>query len=55
MTDQNASQVREKKVYTYQDLIKFSNNEIYSGFGEMRDSKKPTAAHFSFGTASRAA
>jgi len=25
----------EKKVYTYQDLIKFSNTEIYSAFGEM--------------------
>lgn len=24
---------QDKKVYTYQDLIKFSNTDIYSGFG----------------------
>jgi len=26
----------EKKVFTYQDLIKFSNTEIYSAFGEVK-------------------
>ena len=37
MTDPKATEKESKKVYTYQDLIKFSNTEIYSGFGEMRD------------------
>ena len=32
--DKEAKQ--EKKVYTYQDLIKFSNTDIYSGFGEVK-------------------
>lgn len=27
---------QEKKTYTYQDLIKFSNTDIYSGFGEIK-------------------
>lgn len=53
MADPNAAPKDEKKVYTYQDLVKFSNTEIYSGFGEMRESKKPSAPHFSFGTSKR--
>lgn len=40
-------------MYTYQDLIKFSNTEIYSAFGEMKESKKPSAPQFSFGTSTR--
>ncbi len=36
MAETKAPEKEEKKVYTYQDLIKFSNTEIYSGFGEMR-------------------
>lgn len=44
---------QEKKVYTYQDLIKFSNMDIYSGFGDVKDSTKPSAAKFSFGTSNR--
>jgi len=42
-----------KKVYTYQDLIKFNNTEIYSAFGEIHESKKPTAPQFSFGSSTR--
>lgn len=33
MADPKVQEKEEKKVYTYQDLIKFSNTEIYSGFG----------------------
>ena len=44
---------QEKKVYTYQDLIKFSNMDIYSGFGEVKESNKPSAPKFSFGTSTR--
>jgi hypothetical protein len=36
MTELKPEEVKEKKVYTYQDLIKFSNTEIYSAFGEMK-------------------
>ena len=32
--DKDAKQV--KKTYTYQDLIKFSNLDVYSGFGEVK-------------------
>lgn len=53
MADPKATEKEPKKVYTYQDLIKFSNTEIYSAFGEMRESKKPSAPHFSFGTSTR--
>lgn len=53
MAEQKSPEKEEKKVYTYQDLVKFSNTEIYSGFGEMRESKKSTAPHFSFGTSNR--
>jgi hypothetical protein len=55
MSDIKAPEKEEKKTYTYQDLIKFSNTEIYSAFGEMHESKKPTAPHFSFGTSTREA
>lgn len=44
---------QEKKVYTYQDLIKFSNLDIYSGFGDVKESLKPSAPKFSFGTSTR--
>ena len=44
---------QEKKVYTYEDLIKFSNTDIYSGFGEVKPSTKPSAPQFSFGTSRR--
>ena len=53
MADPKSPEKDDKKVYTYQDLIKFSNTEIYSGFGEMKESKKPSAPHFSFGTSTR--
>ena len=54
MTDPNREdKPTEAKVYTYQDLIKFSNTNIYSGFGEVRDSTKTSAPHFSFGTGTR--
>lgn len=43
----------EKKVYTYQDLIKFSNMDVYSSIGEVKDSKKPSAPKYSFGTSTR--
>lgn len=35
MTDNKSpeKEKEEKKVYNYQDLIKFSNTEIYSAFG----------------------
>ena len=48
-------QKEEKKVFTYQDLIKFSNTEIYSAFGDVKDSTKQTAPKFSFGTSTREA
>jgi hypothetical protein len=34
-------------------LIKFSNTEIYSAFGDMKESKKPSAPQFTFGTSTR--
>jgi hypothetical protein len=34
-------------------LIRFSNLDIYSGFGEPKDSKKPSAPKYSFGTSTR--
>lgn len=40
-------------MYSYQDLIKFSNMDIYSGFGEVKESIKPSAPKFSFGTSTR--
>lgn len=40
-------------MYTYEDLIKFSSLDIYSGFGEIRESKKKSAPKFSFGTGTR--
>lgn len=52
-TEVKSPEKEEKKVYTYQDLIKFSNTEIYSAFGEIKDSKKPSAPKFSFGTSTR--
>jgi hypothetical protein len=36
MAEVKTTEKEQKKVYTYQDLIKFSNTEIYSAFGEMR-------------------
>ena len=42
------------KIYTHQDLVKFSDPNLYSGFGNPKDSKKPSAPKFSFGTATRA-
>ena len=48
-------QKQEKKTYTYQDLIKFSNLDVYSGFGEVKESKKPSAPKYSFGTSKREA
>ena len=53
MSQVKAQEQKQKKVYTYQDLIKFSNTEIYSAFGEMKESKKNTAPQFSFGTSTR--
>ena len=53
MAEQKSPEKDEKKAYTYQDLIKFSNTEIYSAFGEMRESNKPSAPHFAFGTSTR--
>lgn len=44
---------QEKKTYTYQDLVKFSNLDVYSGFGEVKESNKPSAPKFSFGTSTR--
>lgn len=55
MTEKASPEKVEKKVYTYQDLIKFTNNDIYSGFGEVVDGTKPSAPQFSFGTGTRAA
>lgn len=46
---------KETKVYTYQDLIKFSGTEIYSAFGEIISSEKPSAPKYSFGTSVREA
>lgn len=43
-----------KQIYTYQDLAKFSDPNLYSAFGNVKDSKKPSAPKFSFGTATRA-
>lgn len=40
-------------MYTYEDLIKFSSLDIYSGLGEIRESKKKSAPKFSFGTGTR--
>jgi hypothetical protein len=53
MTEIKAQEEREKKAYTYEDLIKFSNTEIYSAFGDMRESKKASSPQFSFGTSTR--
>jgi len=50
---QEDKETKEKKVYTYQDLIKFSNINIYSGFGEIKESVKPSAPQYSFGTSTR--
>lgn len=55
MAEAKPQEDKEKKAYTYQDLIKFSNTEIYSAFGEMKESKKSTAPQFSFGTSTREA
>jgi hypothetical protein len=33
MAEAKPQEEKEKKAYTYQDLIKFSNTEIYSAFG----------------------
>ena len=55
MSDQVNQSEGAKKTYTYQDLVKFSNVNVYSGFGEVKDSKKPSAPKFSFGTSTRAA
>lgn len=40
-------------MYTYQDLIKFSNTNIYSAFGEVKESVRPSAPQYSFGTSTR--
>ena len=53
MNEDNEAAKQEKKVYTYEDLIKFSSLDIYSGFGEIRESKKRSAPKFSFGTGTR--
>ena len=53
MADQTEQKKEEQKTYTYQDLIKFSNTEIYSAFGDVKESKKPSAPKYSFGTSNR--
>lgn len=55
MADKLEPEKKEKKVYTYEDLIKFSNTDIYSSFGEVKPSTKPSAPQFSFGTSKRSA
>lgn len=46
---------QDQKVYSYEDLIKFTNTNIYSAFGDVKESTKPSAPNFSFGTSNRAA
>lgn len=55
MSEQINQSEHGKKTYTYQDLVKFSDINVYSGFGEVKVSQKPSAPKFSFGTATRAA
>lgn len=55
MAESKVPEPEVKKVYTYQDLIKFSNTEIYSAFGDIKNSMKPSAPKFSFGTSTREA
>jgi len=43
-----------KKNYTYDDLMKFQDPNMYSSIGKMKISGKDTAPSFSFGTATRA-
>ena len=45
--------VHIKKSYTYQDLLKFQNPDIYSSIGKMKVSTMRTEPSMSFGTASR--
>lgn len=53
MTEDKEAVSKEKKKYTYNDLIRFSNTDIYSGFGDVKESIKPSAPRFSFGTSTR--
>ena len=41
------------KTYTIKDVVDFENAEIYSAFGHMHLSQKPTAAKYGFGKAGR--
>ena len=50
---ENSPEKGDKKVYTYQALIKYSNTEISSALRDVKDSKQPSATKFSFGTSSR--
>lgn len=42
------------KTYTIKDVVDFECNDIYSAFGRMNMSKKPTAPKYGFGKADRA-
>jgi hypothetical protein len=53
MTEKIEPPKKEKVAYTYEDLIKFSNTDVYSAFGEVKPSTKPSAPQFSFGTSKR--
>jgi len=56
-TDRDEDRKKEKPevpaTYTMRDLIDFEDNEIYSGFGRMNLSNKPTAPRYGFGKAHR--
>ncbi|EAS00318.1 sperm-tail PG-rich repeat protein (macronuclear) [Tetrahymena thermophila SB210] len=53
MADKVEEEQAPPKIYTYIDLLKFENPEIYSSFGKMRLSHKTTAPKYGFGTADR--
>lgn len=40
-------------MYDYMDLVKFESKEVYSSFGKMKVSTRPSAPTYGFGTADR--
>lgn len=54
MVDKKEEEVRAPpKTYSYADLLKFENPQLYSSIGKMITSEKPSAAKYGFGTADR--
>jgi len=53
MSNQEEEKIVQPRVYTYDDLLQFQNQQLYSSIGKMTISQKPTAPAFGFGTADR--